>query len=55
LAKERCPGSPVPSRELKSITVAGVTRNCYARHAKYVLAALLAVAGAVLTVAAIAG
>jgi hypothetical protein len=44
--------APVPYLELKSITVDGVTRNCYARHAKYVLSALLAVAGVVLTVAA---
>jgi hypothetical protein len=47
--------SPLPYLELKSITVDGVTRNCYTRHAKYVFAALLAVAGVVLTVAGIAG
>jgi Zn-dependent protease with chaperone function len=47
--------APVPYLELKSITVDGITRNCYARHAKYVFAALLAVAGAALTVAAFAG
>ena len=37
--------SPVPYLELKSLTVDGVTRNCYARHAHYAWAAFLAVVG----------
>ncbi len=37
--------SPLPYLELKSITVDGVTRNSYARHARYVVAVILALAG----------
>jgi hypothetical protein len=47
--------SPVPYLELKSITVDGVTRNCYARHAKYFWAGLLAVAGVGLMVVGLMG
>jgi Zn-dependent protease with chaperone function/Zn-finger nucleic acid-binding protein len=43
--------APLPYLELKSITVDGVTRNSYARHARYVGAALLAVIGAGLVLA----
>ena len=43
--------APLPYIELKSITVDGVTRNSYARHARYFFAGLIAVGGAVLTVA----
>jgi Zn-dependent protease with chaperone function/Zn-finger nucleic acid-binding protein len=42
--------APVPYLELKSITVDGVTRNSYARHARYAGAILLVVIGAGLTV-----
>jgi len=37
--------APLPYLELKSITVDGVTRNSYARHARYVGAILLALVG----------
>jgi Zn-dependent protease with chaperone function/Zn-finger nucleic acid-binding protein len=43
--------APLPYLELKSITVDGVTRNSYARHARYVGAALLVLLGAGLIVA----
>jgi Zn-dependent protease with chaperone function/Zn-finger nucleic acid-binding protein len=43
--------SPVPYLELKAITVDGVTRNCYARHMKYVWAGILSIAGVGLIVA----
>ncbi len=43
--------APLPYLELKSITVDGVTRNSYARHARYAWAVLLALVGAGLTVA----
>jgi hypothetical protein len=46
--------SPLPYLELKSITVDGVTRNCYARHAKYLWAMFLAVAGVALIGVALA-
>jgi Zn-dependent protease with chaperone function len=46
--------SPVPYLELKSITADGVTRNCYARHAHYAWAALLALVGVALMVAGFA-
>jgi Zn-dependent protease with chaperone function/Zn-finger nucleic acid-binding protein len=42
--------APLPYLELKSITVDGVTRNSYARHARYVWAILIAVLGAALVV-----
>jgi Zn-dependent protease with chaperone function len=45
--------SPVPYLELKSITVDGVTRNCYARHFKYAWAVLLVAAGIAMAVAGI--
>jgi Zn-dependent protease with chaperone function/Zn-finger nucleic acid-binding protein len=38
--------APLPYLELKSITVDGVTRNSYARHARYAWAVLLAIVGA---------
>jgi Zn-dependent protease with chaperone function/Zn-finger nucleic acid-binding protein len=40
--------APLPYLELKSITIDGVTRNSYARHARYAWAVLVAVAGACL-------
>jgi Zn-dependent protease with chaperone function/Zn-finger nucleic acid-binding protein len=43
--------APLPYLELKSITIDGVTRNSYARHARYVLAVILALVGAGITVA----
>lgn len=43
--------SPVPYLELKSITVDGVTRNCYARHFTYAWAIFLIAAGIALAVA----
>jgi Zn-dependent protease with chaperone function/Zn-finger nucleic acid-binding protein len=43
--------APLPYLELKSLTVDGVTRNSYARHARYFFAVLIAVVGAGLTVA----
>jgi Zn-dependent protease with chaperone function/Zn-finger nucleic acid-binding protein len=42
--------APLPYLELKSITVDGVTRNSYARHARYAWAILVAVLGAALVV-----
>lgn len=45
--------APLPYLELKSITVDGVTRNSYARHARYAGAILLGVIGAGLIVAGI--
>ena len=47
--------APLPYLELKSITVDGVTRNSYARHARYAWAVLLALVGAGLTVAGLLG
>jgi heat shock protein HtpX len=47
--------APLPYLELKSITVDGVTRHSYARHARYIGAALLAVIGAALIVAGFLG
>jgi Zn-dependent protease with chaperone function/Zn-finger nucleic acid-binding protein len=47
--------SPTPYLELKSFTVDGVTRNCYTRHARYVVGALAAVAGLVLVGMGLAG
>jgi hypothetical protein len=41
----------MPYLELKSITVDGITRNSYARHARYAFAVLFALVGAGLTVA----
>jgi Zn-dependent protease with chaperone function/Zn-finger nucleic acid-binding protein len=38
--------APLPYLELKSMTIDGVTRNSYARHARYVWAVLVAVVGA---------
>jgi Zn-dependent protease with chaperone function len=43
--------APMPYLELKSITVDGITRNSYARHARYACAVLLALVGSGLTVA----
>ncbi len=43
--------APLPYLELKSISVDGVTRNSYARHARYAWAILVALVGAGLTVA----
>jgi Zn-dependent protease with chaperone function/Zn-finger nucleic acid-binding protein len=43
--------APLPYLELKSITVDGVTRNSYARHARYAGAVLLGVIGVGLVVA----
>jgi Zn-dependent protease with chaperone function/Zn-finger nucleic acid-binding protein len=43
--------APLPYLELKSITIDGVTRNSYARHARYVGAILLALVGVGLIVA----
>jgi Zn-dependent protease with chaperone function/Zn-finger nucleic acid-binding protein len=43
--------APLPYLELKSITVDGVTRNSYARHARYLGAILLAIIGLGLIVA----
>jgi Zn-dependent protease with chaperone function/Zn-finger nucleic acid-binding protein len=43
--------APLPYIELKSITIDGVTRNSYLRHARYAWAVLLALVGAGLTVA----
>jgi Zn-dependent protease with chaperone function/Zn-finger nucleic acid-binding protein len=43
--------SPVPYLELKSLTVDGVTRNCYARYASYASAIFLAMLGLGLLVA----
>ena len=42
--------APLPYLELKSITVDGVTRHSYARHARYAWAVLLAVVGTGLVV-----
>jgi len=42
--------APLPYLELKSITVDGVTRNSYARHARYAWAVLVALVGAGLVV-----
>jgi Zn-dependent protease with chaperone function/Zn-finger nucleic acid-binding protein len=42
--------APMPYLELKSITVDGVTRNSYARHARYACGIVLAVVGAALLV-----
>jgi Zn-dependent protease with chaperone function len=47
--------APLPYLELMSITVDGVTRNSYARHARYVWAALVALVGAGLVVAGLLG
>jgi len=47
--------APLPYLELKSITVDGVTRNSYARHAQYVWAVLVALVGAGLAVAGLLG
>jgi Zn-dependent protease with chaperone function len=47
--------APLPYLELKSITVDGVTRNSYARHARYVGAILGALVGAGLIVAGLLG
>ena len=47
--------APLPYLELKSITVDGVTRNSYARHARYFFAALIGVVGAGLTIAGFFG
>ncbi len=47
--------APVPYLELKSITVDGVTRNSYARHAQYFWAGLLLCAGTALVVAGFVG
>jgi Zn-dependent protease with chaperone function/Zn-finger nucleic acid-binding protein len=47
--------APLPYLELKSITVDGVTRNSYARHARYAGAVLLAIAGVGLIVAGFLG
>jgi Zn-dependent protease with chaperone function/Zn-finger nucleic acid-binding protein len=43
--------APLPYLELKSITVDGVTRNSYARHARYAWAILLAALGTGLVLA----
>lgn len=43
--------APVPYLELKSISVDGVTRHCYAYHIKLLIAILLIVLGIVLSVA----
>jgi Zn-dependent protease with chaperone function/Zn-finger nucleic acid-binding protein len=40
--------SPVPYLELKSMTVDGVTRRCYARHMKYLTAAVFTLGGVAL-------
>jgi len=37
--------SPVPYLEMKSLTIDGVTRQCYARHMKYATAVVLAAVG----------
>ena len=37
--------APLPYLELKSITVDGVTRNSYARHARYAWAVVVALIG----------
>jgi len=47
--------APLPYLELKSITVDGVTRNSYARHARYAGAVLLALVGAGLIAARFLG
>ena len=47
--------APLPYLELKSITVDGVTRNSYARHAQYAWAVLLASVGAGLVAAGLLG
>jgi heat shock protein HtpX len=47
--------APLPYLELKSITVDGVTRNSYARHARYVGAVLLALLGVGLIVVGLLG
>jgi len=47
--------APLPYLELKSITVDGVTRNSYARHAQYAWAVLLAVVGAGLVAGGLLG
>lgn len=44
--------SPIPYLELKSLTVDGVTRRCYAYHARLAMAVLLLAAGLVVLVAA---
>jgi len=43
--------APLPYLELKSITIDGVTRNSYVRHAQYIWAAVVALVGAGLVVA----
>jgi hypothetical protein len=43
--------APTPYLELKSITIDGVTRNSYARHARYAFGVLFAIVGAALTIA----
>ncbi len=47
--------APVPYLELKSITIDGVTRNSYARHAQYFWAGLLVCVGVALVVAGFMG
>jgi Zn-dependent protease with chaperone function/Zn-finger nucleic acid-binding protein len=47
--------APLPYLELKSITVEGVTRNSYARHARYACGVVLALVGAALLVAGLVG
>ncbi len=47
--------APLPYLELKSLTVDGVTRKSYARHARYACGIVLAVVGVVLMVAGLVG
>jgi len=47
--------APLPYLELKSITVDGVTRNSYARHARYAWAVLVALVGAGLVAGGLLG
>jgi Zn-dependent protease with chaperone function len=47
--------SPLPYLELKSITIDGVKRKSYARHARYAWAILVAVVGTVLILGALLG